>query len=141
VNLVPIVLGCVGRVRARGRQFRLNTGVPQGLTASVDPERFEQVLDALLHHATTRCRGGCWIDVDLRRPLTGQARLEVRDFGRSVSDDDRQQLLAGGHGDPDLDLARAIVELHGGRLQFEFPADGGVRAVVTLPTQHGRVLV
>ncbi|MBV8720386.1 MAG: hypothetical protein JOZ65_35415 [Chloroflexi bacterium] len=45
-----------------------------------------------------------------------------------------------GRGERSLLLARTIVALHGGPLEFEFPADGGVRAVVTLPTQHGRAL-
>jgi signal transduction histidine kinase len=140
VNLVPLVNQVVARSRSRGTPHKLNIAMPQGLTALVDPQRIDQVVQALLDHALARCPRGCWIDVDLRRPLVGLARLEVRDFGRSVPERVRQRLRDGGGSDRGLALVRSIVELHGGTLGFEFPDDGGVRAVVTLPTQRGRVL-
>lgn len=139
VNLVPLINRAVSRLRERGLPHKINVAVPQGLTATADVTRLEQLVEALLDHAVARCPRGCWIDVDLRRPLVGLARLEVRDFGRPLSDEHRRELEAGGHSDRRLALARAIVELHGGTLSFEFPADGGLRAVATLPTHPGRV--
>jgi PAS domain S-box-containing protein len=133
INLVPLVSGVVARARTRNTLHKFNTAVPQGLTATVDPQLIEQVLEMLIEQASARCPGGCWIDVDLRRPLTGQARLEVRDFGRPLDDNGRRALADGGQSEP-----RLIIEQHGGTLSYEFPADGGVRAVVTLPTQRGR---
>jgi hypothetical protein len=59
---------------------------------------------------------------------------------RSLTDADRERLGAGASGDRSLALARSIVEMHPGTLRFEFPADGGVRAVVTFPTQLGRAV-
>jgi signal transduction histidine kinase len=138
-NLVPLMNRVVARTRSRSRAHKLNAALPQGLTALVDVERIEQAIQTLLDHALARCPRGCWIDVDLRRPLVGLARIEIRDFGQPVSDDVRQQLAKGAESDRDLALVQSIVELHGGTLTFEFPADGGVRAVVTLPTQRGKV--
>lgn len=139
VNLVPIVSREVARLRERGLPHKLNVAVPQGLTATADAARIEQLVETLLEHAVARCPRGCWIDVDLRRPLVGIARLEVHDFGRALSEEQRRELEGGGHANPRLALARAIVEVHGGTLAFEFPADGGVRVVATLPTHPGRV--
>jgi PAS domain S-box-containing protein len=138
VNLVPLVSRVAARTRARGKTHKVNVAAPQGLTALVDVERFEQVIDALLEQAVARNPRGCWIDLDLRRPLVGQARLEVRDFGRAVSEETRRHLRDGG-ADLGMALVRSIVDLHGGQLSYEFPPDGGVRAIVTLPTQRGRV--
>ena len=138
VNLVPLVSKVAARTRARDKTHKLNVAVPQGLTALVDVERFEHVVDALLEQAIARNPRGCWIDLDLRRPLAGLARLEVRDFGRAVSERTRQ-VLRDGAADRGVALVRSIVDLHGGQLTYEFPPDGGVRAIVTLPTQRGKV--
>jgi signal transduction histidine kinase len=119
----------------------VNTAAPQGLTALVDPERIEQVIQMLLDQALARCPRGCWVDVDLRRPLVGLARLEIRDYGPLGPIDSRQRPARTAESGRELALARAIVALHGGTLNFEFPYDGGVRAVMTLPTQRGRVAI
>jgi signal transduction histidine kinase len=95
----------------------------------------------LLELAITRNPRGCWIDVELRRPLAGLARIEVRDVGRPISEQLRQRLTDPSLADQGLTLSRSIVELHGGTLAVEFPAEGGVRVVVRLPTQRGRVLL
>jgi PAS domain S-box-containing protein len=138
LNLVPLVARVVARARSRGTPHKVNMALPQGLTATVDPERIEHVLDLLIEKVFERSPGGCWIDVDLRRPLTGQARIEVRDFGRPLDDATRRRLAEGVDVEADLALARTVVEQHGGSLRFELPEDGGVRAVVMLPTQRGR---
>lgn len=141
VNLVPLMNRVVARTRSRGTPHKLNVAFPQGLTALIDSERIAQVVDVLIDHALARSPRGSWIDIDLRRPLAGLARIEIRDYGRPVTSDVRTRLLEGGDPDPGLALARSIVDLHGGTLGFEFAADGGVRAIVTLPTQRGRVFV
>jgi len=138
VNLVPLLSQVVVRTRMRSPAHKLNTAFPQGLTALLDPRRIEQAIETLLEHAIARCPRGCWIDVDLRRPLVGLARIEIRDYGRPASEEARRRLAEGDESDRDLALVQSIVGLHGGTLRFEFPADGGGRAVVTLPTQRGR---
>jgi signal transduction histidine kinase len=56
--------------------------------------------------------------------------------GRPLSAAARERLLGGDRG---LALCRHIVEQHGGTLHVDFPDQGGVRVVATLPTQRGRV--
>jgi signal transduction histidine kinase len=129
VNLVPLVGRIVAGHRSRGTTCKLNVAMPQGLTAMADPVRIEQAL--------RRNPRGCWVDVELRRPLVGLARLEVRDFARTITD--RSRLRQSTRTDRGLLLSRYIVERHGGTLSIEFPIDGGVRVVVVLPTQRGRV--
>jgi K+-sensing histidine kinase KdpD len=136
---VPLVGRVVAQMRARGTPCKLNVALPQGLTALVDPFRIEQVLRTLLEGAMRRNPRGCWVDLDLRRPLAGQARMEIRDIGRPVTDAVRQRLQDVSSADRGLALSRLLVEQHGGTLNVEFPADGGVWVIVTLPTQHGRV--
>jgi K+-sensing histidine kinase KdpD len=139
INLVPLVGRVVAQMRARGTPCKLNVALPQGLTALVDPLRIEQLLRTLLEGAMRRNPRGCWVDLDVRRPLAGLARIEIRDIGRPVTDGVRQRLQDVASADRGLALSRVLVELHGGRLNVEFPADGGVRVVLTLPTQRGRV--
>ena len=139
INLVPLVNRVVAQMRMRGRTCRLNVAMPQGLTALVDPLRIDQVLRTLLEEAMRRNPRGCWVDVEVRRPLVGLARIEVRDIGRPVSAALRQRLQGASSSDRGLALIRHIVEQHGGTLSVEFPPDGGVRVVLTLPTQRGRV--
>ena len=139
INLVPLVNRVVAQMRMRGTPCKLNVAMPQGLTALVDPFRIEQVLRTLLEEAMRRNPRGCWVDVEMRRPLVGLARIEVRDLGRPVSAAVRQRLQDGSSADRGLALSRQIVEQHGGSLGVEFPPDGGVCVVLTLPTQRGRV--
>jgi PAS domain S-box-containing protein len=139
VNLVPLLSRVVSDMRARGTRCRVNAALPQGLTALVDPQRIEQVVRTLLEQAVRRNRHGCWIDVELRRPLVGLARIEVRDIGRPISDTVRRQLQDPSCWERGLALSRSVAELHGGTLEVDFPLEGGVRVVVTLPTQRGRV--
>ncbi|HEV7663678.1 MAG TPA: PAS domain S-box protein, partial [Chloroflexota bacterium] len=139
VNLVPLVSRVVSAIRAAKTPCKINVALPQGLTVLADQDRLEDVVRVLLERAMRRNPRGCWIDVELRRPLAGMARLEVRDVGRPVSERLRRQLLAGNAVDRGMRLSRYTVAQHGGTLDVEFPADGGVQVVVTLPTQGGRV--
>lgn len=141
VNLVPLLGRVVAEARARSTVHRLRLAMPQGLTAPVDAARIEQVIRLLLEQACRRNARGCWIDVELRRPLVGVARLEVRDYGRPLSRARRERLAAeGARGEPWLSVCRFMAEKHGGALSLEYPAEGGLRVIVTLPTQPGRVL-
>jgi PAS domain S-box-containing protein len=139
VNLVPLVGRVVAAARARWNLHQVKLGGPQGLTASGDAARLEQVLNDLIDRAVRRNPHGCWIDVDLRRPLAGVARIEVRDYGRRLTDRECSALPYAAMPDRGWYVARHIVEQHGGTLAFEFPDEGGVRVIVTLPTNGGRV--
>ncbi len=140
VNLVPLVNHAVAAARARSSVHKLNVAVPQGLTALVDSARIEQVLDALIDQAMRRNPRGCWIDVDLRRPLVGLAQLEVRDYGRAVSAEEQQELLETNGPTHGLAVTRWVIQQHGGSITLESPDEGGLRIIVTLPTQRRRIV-
>jgi signal transduction histidine kinase len=100
----------------------------------VDPLRLEQVLTNLLSNAI-KCAAGATV------------RLAVRDRGLGIPEEHRAHLFDRfyqAHADHyrsglglGLYISREIVELHGGPLEAEFPADGGSRFIVTLPTGRG----
>jgi K+-sensing histidine kinase KdpD len=100
----------------------------------------EQVVQLLIDQAMRRNPRGCWIDVDLKRPLAGLAQIEVRDYGRALAAPERERLLDTMETDRDWAVCRHIVERHGGTLATEFPTEGGLRVIVTLPANGGRVL-
>lgn len=135
VNLVPLVARVVSETRSRGVPHKINLAMPQGLTAYGDPRLLEQVVQTLLDHALNRCPRGGWIDVDLRRPLVGLARLEVRDLGPTG------ESAAAPQDSPQIGLVQSVADLHGGTFKFEYPPEGGLRSIVTLPTHHGRVSI
>ena len=139
VNVVPLVGRVVAGARARWPLHQVKLGGPQGLTASADAERIEQVLNDLVDRAARRNPHGCWIDVDLRRPLAGVARIEVRDYGRRLSERERSGLPDSSTPERGWYVDRHIVEQHGGTLAVEFPDEGGTRVIVTLPTNGRRV--
>jgi PAS domain S-box-containing protein len=139
VNLVPLVGRVVAAARARWNLHQVKLGAPQGLTATGDSARIEQVVNDLIERAVHRNPHGCWIDVDLRRPLVGVARIEVRDYGRRLSLRELGALPNGANLDRGWYVDRHIVEQHGGTLVVEFPDEGGARVIVTLPTNGGRV--
>jgi PAS domain S-box-containing protein len=136
VNLVPLIGRIVATARLRSPAHRLNVAAPQGLTATGDPQRLEQVLRTLIDRAVRRNPRGCWIDVDARRPLAGLAQIEVRDYGRPMSTRARARVTSG----REWSVCQYIVEQHGGTLSVEFPTEGGLRAIFTLPTNGGRVV-
>jgi len=138
VNLVPLVSRIVAAARARSTAHRLNFAAPQGLTAMCDPDRVGALVEDLIRRAIRRNPRGCWIDVDLRRPLAGMARIEVRDYGRGLSRTEREQWLDKPCADRAWFIAQHVVERHRGTLTVEFPREGGVRASLSLPTHRGR---
>jgi PAS domain S-box-containing protein len=138
VNLVPLVTRLVAEARERCPLHRVRLAAPQGLTAQVDAARLERVIRQLLDQAFRRNPRGGWVDVELRRPLVGLARLEIRDYGRPVPAAMRERLQSPSRTDW-LAVVRHVVDLHGGTTAIEFPEEGGIRVVLILPTQHARV--
>lgn len=138
VNLVPLVGRLVNALRSRSTAHRLKLGAPQGLTATCDPQRLTAVLEHIIECAVRRNPRGCWIDVDLRRPLAGTARIEVRDYGRPLSARELERLLNPLIPDRGWFVSRHIVERHGGTLGFDFPPEGGLRVILSLPTNRAR---
>ena len=138
INLVPLVGRVVAGVRSCAPAHKVKLASPQGLTALVDARRIERVLQDVIERAIRRNPRGCWIDIDLSRPLSGTARLEVRDYGRRLPPREREQLVSHLVSDRGWWLDRFIVEQHGGSIGLEWPAEGGVRVVISLPTHRVR---
>ncbi len=143
VDLGELVREAVARERAgsRGHSFVLPALPP--MPARVDRVRLEHVAANLLDNASQFSPVGTPIEIELSVPSADWARLAVRDHGTGVPPAERQHLFtryhraglrrpAGGLG-LGLYLSREIVEAHGGRIEVEFPQDGGTRIIVTLP--------
>jgi signal transduction histidine kinase len=135
VNLVPLLARTVSSMRTP--KYPLQFGAPQGLTIFGDSERLTAAVRTMIEHAQHRNPRGCWIDIDLRRPLTGLAQIEVRDYGRPLSDAERDQLPDGQTPDRAWYLCAKVVEQHGGILELECLEEGGLRVNATLPN-NGR---
>ena len=115
----------------------------QGVYGLWDPRRLERVLDNLLTNAVKYSPAGGSIEVEVTLPSPALARLAVRDHGPGVPLGERPHLFdrfyrvqgaeqGTGFG-LGLYICRQFIELHGGRISAEFPADGGTCVVLTLP--------
>jgi signal transduction histidine kinase len=111
--------------------------------AAIDPIRIEQVLRNLLDNAVKFSPGG-EIAVGVGSD-DGHVIVDVRDHGPGIPPEARERIFDRFYqARPDsrdrglglgLHVSRHIVELHGGTIAAEFPADGGTRIVVRLPAR------
>ena len=116
---------------------------PEALVAAVDGPRLEQVLANLVDNAVKYNPEGGPVEIELSAPNPGMVRLAVTDRGPGIPPERRPYVferLYQAHGESyqsglglGLYIARHIVELHGGRIEVEAPAEGGSRFVVMLP--------
>jgi signal transduction histidine kinase len=110
-----------------------------------DRRRLEQIALNLLTNAVKYGRVGGRIWLAVRRAPDGRIRLEVRDDGPGIRESD-QRLVFERFYRPDTDetrrapgtglglpIARALTELHGGRIELRSEAGRGTTFVVTLP--------
>lgn len=109
----------------------------------VDPIRLEQVLTNLIDNAVKYSPAGGLVDIEVSIPATETVRIAVTDQGIGIPPEDRQHIFnryyrahasryIGGMG-LGLHISHQIVDLHGGKLEAEFPEEGGTRFIVTLP--------
>ena len=136
VNLVPLIARIVGDFRTLAPAHRIKLGAPQGLTAICDAARVEAVVADVIQRAVRRNPRGCWIDIDLRRPLAGVAQIEVRDYGRRLTARERERLGS----DRGWFINQHILEEHGGTLSLGLMPEGGVRVVLSVPAHRGKLL-
>jgi signal transduction histidine kinase len=123
---------------------RIEIHGPQVATAVVDGLRIEQVLTNLLSNALKYSPGQRPIQVDIRPDAT-RLEISVRDYGPGIPRERRRGLFnrfyqarAGDYRSGmglGLYISRQIVEQHGGRIEAQFPRDGGTRLVVALPVE------
>lgn len=146
-DLSVLVRRVAASLQATTDLHQLQVRAPSPVIATLDPQRMEEVVADLLDNAVKYSPDGGLIEVDVTTCSAAIVRLDVRDHGVGVPPDKRDHLFeryyqahAGHHfaGQVGLGLglyiSRQIVEQHGGRLIAEFPADGGSRLSVRLPT-------
>ncbi len=150
-DLTGLAEQVVSSTRAGTDRHSIVLETPASVQAWVDPLRLEQVFANLLDNAIKHSPHGEPIVVTLSQPLPGTLELAVSDHGIGIPIEARDQIFERffqarpedatqglGLG---LYVSRQIVELHGGEIRAEFPADGGTRFVVTLPTSIEAVAV
>lgn len=146
-NLTDLIRSTVEQVQAQSSRHELVFSAPSTIWARVDPLRIEQVVHNLLENAVKFSPDGGRIDIELAQPTSQVVLFAVRDRGLGVSPEHRPHLFErfyqAHHSDHrsgmglGLFISREIVETHGGRIQAEFPADGGTRVAVELPSEPG----
>jgi signal transduction histidine kinase len=135
------------RVASDRAPCRLHLALPpHPVSADVDRVRLEQVLTNLVDNALRYSPGGGDVTVAVV-PQGEVVHLVVRDHGLGIPAEKRAGLFQRYHQAHTehhqsglglgLFISRQIVELHGGRIEAEFPTDGGTRMVVTLPRRAG----
>jgi signal transduction histidine kinase len=118
-----------------------------------DRRRLEQIALNLLTNAVKYGRIGGRIWLLVHRAPDRTVRLEVRDDGPGIRESDQRMVFerfyrqdteetrrAPGTG-LGLPIARALTELHGGRIELRSEAGRGSTFVVTLPAAHGEPVV
>jgi signal transduction histidine kinase len=118
------------------------------LLAPVDAIRLEQVVTNLVDNAVKYSPRGDPIEIFVGSSHPEEVTISVRDHGLGIAPEHRAHIFdrffqahPGSHYTGlglGLFISRQIVELHGGTLEAEFPADGGSRFVVRLPGENAK---
>jgi PAS domain S-box-containing protein len=140
IDLAELVRSTVERSEDPAAQT-ISLTAPASLIADVDPLRFEQVLNNLLSNAMKFAPAGEPIQVVLEQQPS-ELRLSVFDRGPGIPEERRDHLFERFfQANPDrsgmglgLFITKEIVDAHRGTITVEFPATGGTRFTVSLPT-------
>ncbi len=132
------------RTAAAARGVRLDLAVPPGaVRARADPDRVAQVLANLLDNALRHTPAGGRVRVGVER--ADGVVLTVADSGPGFPDDvldrvferfsraDTARSRASGGSGLGLAVVKALVDLHGGRVEARNADTGGALVAVTLP--------
>ena len=149
-DIAALVRTALYAARASSPRHTIAVQAPQSCWAVVDPVRFEQVITNLVDNAIKYSPDGGPVDIELTCPDQGSLQLSVRDHGIGIPPEHRPHVFerfyqahAGQHfaGVAGMGLglyiSRRIVEMHGGTIQIDAPADDGTRVTVTLPVATG----
>jgi signal transduction histidine kinase len=143
LDLRSVVIDAVNAFRVRAQQGGVNISQslpPKPIVVKGDPVRLQQVLANLVDNAVKHTPRGGSIGVRLeQRP--SEAVLSVRDTGEGIPADVLPHLFEpfqhhgnGGGLGIGLNVARRLVELHGGRIRAESAGAGkGAVFVIALP--------
>ena len=142
LDLRAVVMAAVSAVRSliQEKQQILELELPQPLPLSGDPGRLEQMVVNLLSNAHRHTPPGSHI-VIVGRGVDDEVRLTVSDDGPGIPAAELEGIFQRFHHLTSADsssglglaIARAIVELHGGRVWAESGIVAGVAFCVALP--------
>lgn len=125
------------------RDINVRTSGPrENFMVAVDDVRIEEVIVNLIDNALKYSPQSTAADVEITSTPSA-VRIAVRDHGPGIRPEDNTRIFEPFHRSSavapgvglGLHIAKEIVELHGGTLTLETPADGGSRFVVTLPRE------
>jgi signal transduction histidine kinase len=146
-DLAALAAEVAAAAQLRTTKHTLAVVAPPSVPAVVDALRLEQALANLVDNAIRFSPNGGSITVEVHQPAPNTVCLSVRDQGIGVPEDKRAYLferLAQAHASEfrsglglGLYIARSIVDMHGGRIEASFPAEGGSLFTVTLPRGMG----
>ncbi|GAC1325849.1 MAG: hypothetical protein NVSMB2_24620 [Chloroflexota bacterium] len=143
-DLCALVSDVVTARQLTATHHRLVVRGPEHLEIDVDPVRVGQILTNLIDNAVKYSPDGGAIEIELHcDEASGTARISVRDHGIGIPLERRSRLFerfyrahADGHVSGmglGLFITHHLVELHGGDIEADSPADGGARFTVSLP--------
>jgi two-component system phosphate regulon sensor histidine kinase PhoR len=136
------------RTRAAEKNVRLEIDVPEGLVASADADRLQQVLFNLIENAIKYGRQDGRVRIGAK-PLEDQARVQVsvEDDGPGIPGDARERVFerfyrvdrarareSGGTG-LGLSIVKHIVQAHGGEVWVKSELGEGTTFFFTLPVE------
>lgn len=143
VDLAILARRVAERAAEHQHRHTIALSAPASVIVQVDGPRLEQVLYSLIDNAARFSPEGTAIEVEVAEPTPEAVHLTVTDHGPGVPPERRHLIFNRFYqaqtGRPyaglglGLYFCRRIVELHGGRVEAEFPADGGTRIAITLP--------
>ena len=142
-DLARVVADVVSSCQVTTARHAIRLTAPEHIEITGDPIRIEQVVTNLVDNAIKYSPDGGDIDVTLRREAQHRVTLEVRDHGLGIPEERRERLFERffrAHADGQVSglglglfITRHLVELHGGTISVDSPAEGGASFTVTLP--------
>jgi two-component system cell cycle sensor histidine kinase PleC len=151
VNLEEILQACVASFQQMARDakltlhYRLDSGFP---LVRGDGVKLRQIFTNLISNAIKFTRAEGQVSVEGSRLSDGGVRIIVRDTGIGMSEDEiRVALTPFGQVDGGksrwregtglgLPIAKALIELHGGRIEVRSAKSMGTEVAVLLPSRH-----
>ena len=149
--VADLIFGAIEENQSYARQHSVAI-VPVGtfphVCVNADSDRIAQVMDNLLSNAAKFSPEGSLVQVSLSRVDQG-IRIEVSDQGPGIPEESRDKIFGrfmqadssntrkfGGTG-LGLNIAKSLVELHGGAIGFESDQGSGTTFHFTLPEYEG----
>jgi PAS domain S-box-containing protein len=144
-DLISIIRAVVADAQARTTAHTFIVRTPDSMIGNVDSLRLEQVITNLIDNAVKYSPDGGEIAISVSQNADRLAQISVRDHGIGIPEAERVHIFdryyqahSGAHRSGmglGLYISRQIVELHGGRMEAEFPLDGGTEIRISLPLE------